>query len=101
MTLILKIMDKQTFKENAKKSIDDIFAKIEELEGKKDNVKEKVKAEYKEKIADLKSKKNDLQAKYKELNNAAEEKWEETKNAFSSALESLKEGFSKIISLFK
>ena len=94
-------MDKQTFKENAKKSIDDIFAKINELEAKKDNVKEKVKGDYNEIIADLKSKQDVLQTNYKELKNATEDKWEEAKDAFSSALESFKEGFVKITSFLR
>ncbi|SDB92828.1 sll1863 family stress response protein [Williamwhitmania taraxaci] len=94
-------MDKQTFKENAKKSIDDIFAKIEELEAKNENFKERSKIEYDENLAELKAKRDELQAKYRELENATEEKWDEVKIAFSSASESFKEGFSKITALFK
>lgn len=94
-------MDKQKYKENAKKSIDEIFAKIDELEKKTESFKEKSKAEYEKNIAELKAKRAELQAKYKALENASDDKWEEVKSAFSSASDSFKEGFSKITSLFK
>jgi outer membrane murein-binding lipoprotein Lpp len=92
-------MNKEDFKNKAKKSIDDIFAKIDELEAKKDKVKEDSKAEYEEKLNNLKTKRKELQAKYDALNNASDEKWEEVKSTFSSATDSFKEGFSKIASL--
>ncbi len=92
-------MDKEDFKNKAKKSIDDIFEKINELEAKQDKVKEHIKAEYEEKLNILKTKKKELQAKHEELFNASDEKWDEVKSTFSSAADSFKEGFSKIASL--
>jgi uncharacterized coiled-coil DUF342 family protein len=92
-------MNKENFKKEAKKSIDDVFAKIDELEAKKDKVKEDAKAEYEEKLKNLKTKRKELQAKYDALVNASDEKWEEVKSTFSSATDSFKEGFSKIASL--
>ena len=94
-------MDRETFKENAKKSIDDLFAKIDELEAKKDKAKAETQAEYEAKINELKAKKEELLKKYEELNNATDEKWDEIKITFSSAMDSFKEGFSKISSIFK
>jgi hypothetical protein len=94
-------MDKENFKNKAKQSIDDIFAKIDELEAKKDKAIGEAKIEYEKRILELKSKKVELQAKYNKLVNASDENWEEVKNAFSSASDSFKEGFSKIASLFK
>ncbi|MDD2278337.1 MAG: hypothetical protein PHI03_12735 [Bacteroidales bacterium] len=93
-------MDKENFKKAAKKSLNNLFAKIDELEAKKDKVKADSKAEYEEKLARLKSQKDNLQAKYNELIKASDEKWGEVKNAFSSAADSFKEGVSKISSLF-
>lgn len=92
-------MSKEDFKKKAKKGIDDIFAKIDELEAKKSKVEGDVKAEYEEKLNHLKTKKKELQAKHDELVIASDEKWEEVKSAFSSATDSFKEGFSKIASL--
>ena len=94
-------MDKENFKNKAKQSIDDIFAKIDEFEAKKDKAVGIAKAEYEEKIAELMLKKTELAEKYEKLVNSTEDNWEEVKAAFSSASESFKEGFSKIASLFK
>ena len=94
-------MDREKFKNQAKKSIDEIFAKIDILEAKKEKAVGEVKAEYEKRIIELKAKKIELLAKYNKLVSASEENWEEVKNAFSSASESFKEGFSKIASLFK
>ncbi|MDF1516900.1 MAG: hypothetical protein P1P79_03045, partial [Lutibacter sp.] len=77
------------------------YVDADKLDAKKDNVKEKAKAEYKELMTDLKSKKADLQAKYKKLENATEDKWGDVKKTFSNAADSFEEGFSKIGSLFK
>jgi hypothetical protein len=92
-------MERENFKIEAKKSIDVIFKKIEDLEATKDGIKESVKAKYDEKLSELKHQKNDLQAKHDELAVASDDKWEEVKTAFSSAKNSFKEGFSKIGSL--
>ena len=78
-------MKRDEFKANAKKSIDEIFAKIEELEAKKDEVKGEAKTRYKEKLDELKRKKDELEAKYKNIEEVSEAKWEEAKNAFYSA----------------
>jgi len=93
-------MEREKFKEQALKSIDAIFSKIDELEVKKENATTEIKGEIDEKIKALKAKKADLQQKYNNLMEAKDEKWEEVKEAFSSAADSFKEGFSKITSLF-
>jgi len=94
-------MDRETFKNNAKKSIDSIFAKIDELESKKDQAKSETKVEYEQMLQSLRSKKDRLIEQYDALANSSEGKWEEAKEAFSSASDSFKEGFSKISSLFR
>ena len=92
-------MNKEDFKNKAKISIDDIFAKIDALEEKKDKVKGDAKATYEEKLNNLKTMKKELQAEYDLLINASDDKWEEVKSTFSSATDSFKEGFLKIASL--
>lgn len=94
-------MEKTEFKEKAKKSIDDLFLKIEELELKKEKASNSVKSKYNEMIADLKLLKADLQVKYKALEQSSGEDWKEKKEIFNSSMESFKEGFSKIASIFK
>ena len=94
-------MDKQEFKEKAKKGIDDIFIKIDELEAKKDIVKNEAKEKYHKQIEEMKEKKNDLREKYDHLMLSADEKWEDTKIAFSKAFDSFKKGLMEIGDLFK
>ncbi|WP_439185437.1 hypothetical protein [Carboxylicivirga taeanensis] len=93
-------MDKETFKENAKKSIDDIFDKIDELEAKKANTTAETKAAYNKKIAELKSKKDDLKIKYDELLNTTGANWDEAKKSFSESADLFKKGIQELTSLF-
>lgn len=53
-------MERDKFKDDAKKMIDELFNKIDTLERKKDNVKDSAKEQYVKQIADLKEKKNEL-----------------------------------------
>ena len=94
-------MDKETFRQNAKKSIDGIYDELHRLQEKAKKAEGATKAMYEEKVAILKSKMKDLQPKYDALGNATEETWESVKKTFSSALVSIKEGLNKITSVFK
>ncbi len=94
-------MDKETYKAKAKKSIDDIFAKIDELETKKSEAQQGAKEKYTEKITELKAKKNDLQLKYDELVNATEERWETAKTKFSESTDYFKRGIAELGEIFK
>jgi 1,2-phenylacetyl-CoA epoxidase catalytic subunit len=94
-------MDREEFKKKAMQSLNEIFARIDELDAKKDKVKANVKAEYEEKLSRLKTQKANLQQKYEKLTDASEEKWEEVKDGFNNATKSLNEGFSELLSLFK
>ncbi|MFO7526916.1 MAG: hypothetical protein R6W68_15790 [Ignavibacteriaceae bacterium] len=87
-------------KEKVKTRIDEIDDQIRVWEAKIENVKAEAKVEYKEKMAALKAKRNDIKAKYDEFADASDHKWEETKDVFSEASESFKEGFSKLKTLF-
>ena len=94
-------MDRETFKQNAKNSIDEIFDAIERIQERANVVQGEAKVRFEQNLIELKAKKKDLQAKYDKLGNTSEERWEEVKNAFSSASDSFKEGFKKITSLIK
>jgi len=93
-------MERKTFQENAKNEIDKIFAKINELEAKKDLAKAETKERYNKKIAELKSKKDELQSKYNDLVNTTEENWKETKNSFSKSVDYFNNGFKELFTLF-
>jgi hypothetical protein len=94
-------MDQQEFKEKAKQSIDDIFARIDELKQKRGTIEADLKGTIDEQIKKMEAKKIELELKYKDLIDANEEKWDEVKDAFSQSADSFKEGFSKLKSIFK
>jgi len=52
-------------------------------------------------LADLKTRRTELQARYDKLQVASQDKWEEAKVAFNEASESFKEGFSRLAALVK
>ncbi len=93
-------MERNEYRENVKKSIDDIFDQIEVLKTKADNASEKVKQEYNQKIKELESLRDQMENKLDELTNAADSKWDDVKETVNSSLESFKEGFKKLGSLF-
>lgn len=94
-------MDRQEFKEKAKQSIDDIFAKIDELKQKRGTIETDLKDTIDEQIKKMEAIKSELELKYKDLIDANEEKWDEVKQAFSESAGSFKEGLSKLKSIFK
>ena len=94
-------MDKETFKQNAKNGIDEIFDAIERVQERTNVVGEEAKARFNETLVELREKKKDVQAKYDELKSTSDEKWEEVKGTFSSAFDSFKEGLKKITSIIK
>src|ERR1035437_5815759 len=78
-------MDKETFKQNAKNGIDEIFDAIDRVQERANIVGEEARVKFNERLIELKAKKEEVQAKYNELDSTSEEKWEEVKAAFSSA----------------
>lgn len=92
-------MEREEFKKNAKKNIDAIFNKIDELETKEQKLEEHIKTEYNERLSDLKAMKNELQGHYDELVDATDKTWEKVKNTFSSTAESFEQGLSEIANL--
>lgn len=92
-------MNKKEFKENAKQTIDKIFAEIETLENKKDQFKYQTRQEVEKAIADLKAKKSELTERYKAIETATDEKWNEAKDSFSKSAGSFKEGLEKMASM--
>ncbi len=89
-----------SFKETAKKQIDEMDAIIKKLEAKKDKASAKAKSEYQKQLISLKETKKKAQIKFDQMGDATEHKWEDAKHVFTDASKSFKEGFSKISKLF-
>lgn len=93
-------MEREEFKEKAKKSIDDLFAEIEKLEARMKQAKADAKVKYKDEIDELKQKKAEMQGILDQVENAVEDKWEEVKTAFNESAPSFKEGFARLAKIF-
>ncbi len=93
-------MERNEYRENVKKAIDEIFDQIEALRGKADKASDKVRQEYNERIKELESLRNQMESKLDEIADAADSKWDEVKETVNSSLASFKEGFKKLGSLF-
>ncbi|REJ83794.1 MAG: hypothetical protein DWQ44_00680 [Bacteroidetes bacterium] len=89
-------MNRNEFKETAKQGIDKIFARIDELEHKKDHAKAELKEAYNSQISKLKAEKSELKAKYENLLTISEDKWDDAKDSFEKASSSFKEGIEKV-----
>src|SRR6056297_3002335 len=94
-------MEKEKFKQDAKKTVDDIFNKIEELEQKRNHVSDKMKAKYDEQIAALKVKYADMEKDYQELERASGQAWNDAKRKFSESADYFKAGLTTIAQIFK
>lgn len=93
-------MERNEYRENVKKTIDEIFDQIEALRAKADNASDKVRQEYYEKIKELEMLRNQMESKLDELSRAADSKWDDVKETLNSSLVSFKEGFKKLGKLF-
>lgn len=83
-------MEKQEFKESAKKAVDEVSAKINALKLKMEAASDDMKKELVTQLVHLEEKKETLSAKYTDLMDAAEDKWEDAKESFKTHSDSLK-----------
>ena len=93
-------MDKEKMKAQAKKRIDELFIKIEELENKKDKVEGDLKVKVDELLLDLKHKRDNLNAEVDKLHQSTVEEWEKHKDTFEDSMNSFKDGIDKLVSYF-
>lgn len=91
-------METLTYKENAKKMIDDLFVRIDELEKNKDKVQHMAAEKRDQLLEELKTRKSELQAKYETLKNAPEDKWDQAKDSFKVSVDYFKDGLSRLVS---
>lgn len=89
-------MDRAAVKERARQSIDTVFDEIKKLEAKKDNISTEAAVRVNRELETLKSKKGELEEKYKALETVSEEKWSQAKEDFSASMDSFKNGVSKL-----
>ncbi len=94
-------MEKEKYRVKAKETVDSIFNQIEELENKRQDVSQSMKAQYDEQIAALKAKYADLENQYKELELSSGQAWQDTKEKFSESADYFKAGLAKIAEILE
>ena len=93
-------MDKIEAKRNAKQTIDDLFATINELEEKAKKADESRRVELQKKVENLKSKKEDIKKKYEKLQNVGDESLAVIQKAFDDTAEIFKNTITEIRNRF-
>lgn len=91
LTIKIKGMKKQDFKDKIKSNIDKTEAQIDKLKAEMSELSDEAKETYQSQINKLEKKKAEFESKYDELKDIADEKWEDAKDSFKSGMDSLRE----------
>lgn len=94
-------MEKDKFRDRIKKSIDELFASIDELDSRKYELKDKTKAKYNEIMAEIKQLEAVLEARQHRAQTTEDKNWEEAKRAFKQSALSFREAFENLASYLK
>ncbi len=94
-------MEKDKFRDRLKKSIDDLFASIDELDSRKGELKDKTIAKYEEIMAEIKQLEAVLEARHHRAQNTDDKNWEEAKRAFKRSAVSFREAFENLATYLK
>jgi hypothetical protein len=90
-------MEKQEFKESAKKAVHEVSGKINMLKLKMEAASDDMKKELVTQLVNLEEKKETLSSKYNELMAAAEDQWDDAKESFKTHSESLKTKLKELL----
>ena len=94
-------MEKDKYRERIKRSIDELFATIDDLDSKRGDVLEKAKLKYNEIMAQIKQLEASLEKKSRQAREGEEPGWEEAKKAFRNSALSFREAMENLISFIR
>lgn len=94
------MMNKEDLKREINTTIEGLATKINEMEAKKDHVKEEAKDKYHGTLQMMKEKRNELKSRYAEVEEASEDKWHEIKTSLDSAKGYFEQGVKELVSAF-
>ena len=89
-------METEVYRENAKKVIDELFIRIDELDKNKENIRHLTAEKRDNLIEELKTRKAELQHKFEMLKQVPEERWDEAKTSFKASIDYFSEGVSRL-----
>lgn len=93
--------DRQAFIDRLKSRLDELDEKIDEFKGRADEVSSKTRVEYRERLAELKSKRKDLANKLDEVRAGGELHWNKLKREAEHTWDALQNSFNYFKSHFK
>ncbi|MDZ7788962.1 MAG: hypothetical protein U5L08_00420 [Xanthomonadales bacterium] len=93
--------DRKAFIERLKSRLDELDEKIEEFEGRAEEVGSKTREEYHERLAELRGRRKDLANKLDEVRAASELQWNKLKREAEHTWDALQNSFNYFKSHFK
>ena len=93
--------NKEAYREKLEAQMREWSAKIDLLKAKADQAEAKSKIEYSDRIEDLRQRKEALQARLRELQNASDAAWKDIKAGTERAAADLKDALQSALSKFK
>jgi uncharacterized coiled-coil DUF342 family protein len=93
-------MEKNAYEQKAQAKIDELSAKVEVLNAKKDAAKADTKIEYEEKIKELNSLKNEIKEKFDNIKNSSDDAWKELKSGFEKSSKIMEDTINSALSKF-
>ncbi|HZH73299.1 MAG TPA: hypothetical protein VFD91_12455 [Mariniphaga sp.] len=94
-------MEKDKIRDRIKKSIDDLFAAIDDLDSRKDEVKGKSKEKFQEILAEIKRLESILENKSRQAREGDDPSWEEAKRSFKQSAHSFREALENLIAFLR
>ena len=92
---------KEAYREKLEAQIREWSAKIDLLKARADQVEAEAKIEYRNRIEDIRQRKEALQEKLKELQNASDAAWKEIKGGTEKAAADLRDALQSALAKFK
>jgi hypothetical protein len=93
--------NKEAYREKLEAQMREWSAKIDLLKARADQVEAEAKIEYRNRIEDIRQRKEALQEKLKELQNASDAAWKEIKGGTEKAAADLRDALQSALAKFK
>lgn len=94
-------MEKEQFRERIKKSIDELFEAFDELDARKDELREKSKAKYNEIMNEIKDWETTFESKRRQAKDGNDPRWEEAKQAFGRSARAFRDAMENLASFLR
>lgn len=94
-------MEKDKVRDRLKKSIDELFAAIDDLDSRKDELKGKTKVKFQEILAEIKRIESILESKSRQARQGDDPSWAEAKRSFKQSAQSFREALENLVTFLR